>query len=81
MFVFTFKELAQGENFKVQGCLDFDHQAITLRPEEVLENHKQETGTYERTHSDGWTIKGEIREDYYYWINEFEASHPVYGRV
>ena len=33
------------------------------------------------THEDGWTIKGEIHEDYYTWVNEFEATHSKYGRV
>lgn len=30
---------------------------------------------------DGWIIKGEICEDYYYWINEFEVFYFVYGWV
>lgn len=55
--------------------------ALTLDPEEVLENHKHETGTYTRVHSDGWTITGKISEDYYYWVNDFEATHPVFGKV
>jgi hypothetical protein len=29
----------------------------------------------------GWKIKGEIHEDYYEWVNDFEAEHPKYGRV
>lgn len=29
----------------------------------------------------GWTVKGQIHEDYYEWVNEFSASHPEYGRV
>ena len=29
----------------------------------------------------GWTIDAEIHEDYYKWINEFDAYHPEYGRV
>lgn len=29
----------------------------------------------------GWTIEGEIHEDYYEWISNFEATHPNYGRV
>jgi len=29
----------------------------------------------------GWTISGEVREDYFYWVNAFEATHPVYGVV
>ena len=33
------------------------------------------------THSSGWTIAGPVHEDYYEWINEFEATHPVYGRI
>lgn len=59
----------------------FSAPAFTLNPEEVLDNHTNETGTYVREHPDGWTISGRIVEDYYYWVNDFEASHPVYGRV
>lgn len=33
------------------------------------------------THTDGWAISGEIHEDYYKWVNAFEAAHPVYGKV
>jgi hypothetical protein len=33
------------------------------------------------THEDGWTITGKVHEDYYQWINEFEAVHPKYGKV
>lgn len=32
-------------------------------------------------HSSGWSIRGEIHEDYYEWVNFFEAEHPEYGRV
>ena len=32
-------------------------------------------------HSSGWTIHGEIVEDYYTWINAFVATHPKYGKV
>jgi hypothetical protein len=55
--------------------------AYTLSPDEVLENHHEQTGHHTRTHADGWTISGFISEDYYYWVNAFEASHPVFGRV
>ena len=27
------------------------------------------------THKDGWTITGEIHEDYFYWVNDFDAIH------
>lgn len=40
-----------------------------------------ESGTHSRTHDDGWTITGEIHEDYYVWVNDFEATHPTLGRV
>lgn len=33
------------------------------------------------TQPSGWTITGEIHEDYYEWVNEFEATHPDFGRV
>jgi hypothetical protein len=43
--------------------------ALTLKTEEL------------KTHEDGWTISGKIHEDYYEWVNEFEASHPILGKV
>lgn len=46
-----------------------DSFALTLDPEDL------------GTHKDGWTIVGEVVTDYYSWVNEFEATHPVYGRV
>ena len=45
--------------------------ALTLRPDYVLES----------PHKNGWTIEGKILEDYYEWVNDFEAFHPVFGRV
>jgi hypothetical protein len=38
--------------------------ANTLNPEDI--------GTHDLP--DGWTIKGEIIEDYYEWVNEFTAK-------
>ena len=35
----------------------------------------------QKTHKTGWTIKANVKTDYYSWVNEFEASHPVLGRV
>lgn len=55
--------------------------ALTLNPSEVCESSGAECGVYTRTHTDGWAITGEVREDYYYWVNEFQASHPVHGKV
>jgi len=45
------------------------HMARTLNPREI------------KKHKDGWEIKGEVHEDYFKWVNEFKATHPVYGKV
>jgi hypothetical protein len=29
----------------------------------------------------GWQVDGVIGEDYYKWVNAFEATHSVYGKV
>ena len=29
----------------------------------------------------GWIIDGEVHEDWYEWVNYFEAFHPDYGWV
>jgi len=62
--------------------VDFDSygNALTLGRGEVTEGDDQH-GLHSRTHEDGWTVKGEIKEDYYIWVNEFEANHPEYGKV
>ncbi len=64
-----------GEDFNSDGG------ALTLRASEVCEVGNDVTGKLTRTHSDGWTISGEVQEDYYYWVNDFEASHPTLGKV
>ncbi len=55
--------------------------ALTLCAGEVCELPEPDRGTYTRTHADGWTISGEVHEDYFLWVNGFEASHPTLGRV
>lgn len=55
--------------------------ALTLSPSEVDDHQDARTGTFTRTHDDGWTITGEVHEDYYYWVNAFSAHHPQYGSV
>jgi hypothetical protein len=60
----------------------FSSQAITLRPYEVYGPcKKQASGWHQFTHSDGWTICGVVSEDYYLWVNDFDASHPTLGWV
>lgn len=50
--------------------------AYTLAPSEVKEDVSVEDYGHEftRTHEDGWTITGVIEEDYYVWVNDFEAT-------
>lgn len=70
---------------------DFDSKssAITLSTTEVTDENIEDRNYYKtfrnrkftKTHSDGWTITAEIHCDYYSWINEFEATHPIYGFV
>ena len=61
--------------------IDFDSPggALTLKTSEVLKGSY--TGISQRTHSDGWTIKGKIHEDFYSFVQDFEAAHPTYGKV
>jgi hypothetical protein len=49
---------------------DFNSMARTLDPGDL--------GFHEK---DGWTIEGEVVEDWYEWVNDFTAFHPVYGRI
>jgi len=52
--------------------------ALTLSPEYV---GCWEVGEHTKTHDYGWTITGEVVEDYYYWVNKFSAEHPKLGKV
>jgi hypothetical protein len=36
---------------------------------------------HELTHESGWTIRAKICADYYAWVEDFEAEHPVHGSV
>jgi hypothetical protein len=68
--------------FKQAFTSQFNSQARTLEPEEVFgPTWGKQTGQHSYTHPDGWTICGEIHEDYFYWVNDFEATHPVLGWV
>lgn len=66
---------------KVFG-IDFDSDggALTLREKEVSER-PVDGGVHTRTHADGWTITGEVHEDWVTWVNEFKAEHPLFGKV
>ena len=34
-----------------------------------------------KVHGDGWTISGDLCDDCYQWVEEFEATHPELGSV
>lgn len=36
---------------------------------------------YIGTHDSGWKISGEIKEDCFEWVNDFQAYHPTFGYV
>lgn len=69
--------------YKQAFTRQFDSQARTLGSWSVFgPTHKGEVGEFSYTHPDsGWTITGVITEDYYYWVNDFSARHPVFGWV
>ncbi len=59
-----------------------DGMANTLSPEQVCSLKDPDvTGEYTKLHPDGWTITGRIVEDWFYWVNDFEAHHPLFGEV
>ncbi len=47
----------------------YDGLALTLKPDYIGLNKS------------GWEIKGDIKEDYTTWVNDFEAEHPLFGKV
>lgn len=53
--------------------VDFDSPggALTLSPGDL--------GS--RPEPDGWTVSGETHEDWYEWVNDFDAAHPTHGVV
>ncbi len=59
----------------------FDFMAVTLSHTDVYAGSGEYVGFSERQHADGWLIKGDVCEDYYLWVNKFDAVHEVFGRV
>lgn len=49
---------------------DFSSMARTLRPDDL--------GYHEDS---WWTIEGLVLEDYYEWVSDFVATHPIYGKI
>ena len=65
-----------------------DRTIIILDPSEVSDNINCESDeefhrdvVYGKYHPDGWTIKAKLEADYYVSIEEFEADHPIYGKI
>lgn len=67
MFEQTFDAQGMAQTLSVDYVTESDTRVSDRRPS--------------RTHPSGWTISGEIQEDGFIWVSDFEASHPVYGRV
>ena len=63
-----------GEDFHSVGG------ALTLGADDVSDLDVT-GGHHTKNHADGWTISGQVWEDYFVWVNAFEATHPIYGRV
>lgn len=57
--------------------------ALTLSPSVVEDNNVElpDYVEFTKTHENGWTITAFISENYYRWVNEFSAVHPVFGNV
>lgn len=47
----------------------------------VVSETRDHEGQSSRTHENGWTVSGVVKYDYYRWVNDFVAKHPVYGTV
>ena len=63
--------------------IDFDSRggALTLPVGEVSDRGHVSDLVQSKTHEDGWTILAQTHEDYYEWVNNFEALHPTFGKV
>lgn len=62
--------------------LEYSHQARTLDPEYVSEDpSNNENIICTKLNESGWEITGKICEDYYHWVNDFEAKHEKYGWI
>lgn len=62
-------EVNKNQNFKIEYSI-LGNNAATLDVDDI---------GYSKI--SGWTIVAEIQEDYYKWVNYFEATHPEYGFV
>lgn len=72
---------------EVDQTIDIDQthaKEMMKRVNDMIRSYKSyvlNNKVYSKTHSDGWTIYARVYNDYYSWIDEFAAIHPVYGNV
>lgn len=69
-----------------QRALTLPHSAVTTLTSDEMRimswwQLSEEKRTRTRTHESGWTISGKIHNDWFSWVNAFEAHHPTYGQV
>lgn len=64
-------------NYIVSQHLDISFSPWDISNKKKLEYYKQ----YSRTHKNGWTISGQIVEDYVSWVPFITASHKNYGII
>jgi len=50
-------------------------------PSVYVTDIKVKRGYHSKKHKSGWTISGEVHEDYYTWVEEFSAKHDKYGEI
>ena len=55
--------------------VDYSHRAFKS---EARTLHPEDLGFHEKS---GWTIEGEVIEDYTIWVNDFVATHSEWGTV
>ena len=65
---------------------EYNDNAYTLCAEEVCDNYDSlnrelKNSKLVKIHESGWTISARVNEDYFTWINYFEAYHSDYGEV
>ncbi len=58
------------KKFHPSGTVTYCQWANTLGPEDL--------GFHPES---GWTVTGDVQEDWFEWVNYFEATHPVYGKI
>lgn len=84
MFLYEVIDSEKLLNLKIKS----KHERIILDPRCVLMhvpkgdwicNDNIDNDIFELAHASGWTIRAKIHNDWYSWIQNFEAQHPIFG--